>query len=189
MRKRILIGLGIALICSILFYVNLAATNNKNAKSAKAPVIIEESNTPDTTKASNTEAFYLDYEDSLDEVKNSADLIIVGTVVEQSEYGETGVKSTIKVTTSIKGTASNEIYVLKSGSLKDNEYILKKDKEYILLLGDQSKSGENTYFIKGGEQGCFLIDGDKLYAKDAVMADELVSGTNQVKAMLEYLSN
>jgi hypothetical protein len=204
MKKRLLIMFSITLLCSALMYVNLVSPSSNNAASAKAPVSIVESDTLDITRVNSTQAFYLDYEDTLEAVKDNADLIVVGKVIKQSEYGEVGVKNTIRVTNTIKGKAADEIYVLKSGSLKDNEYILKKGKEYILLLGDQSRSGENTYFIKGGEQGCFLIDGDRLYAKDSVMADELEniiefgaqeesmnakSSKNQVDVMLEYLSN
>ena len=170
----------------------------ENFNPAKVYQAIEEIDSLDTTRANNTEAFYLDYEESLEAVKNNADLIVVGKVIEQSEYGEIGIKNTIMVTNTIKGKAVDEIYVLKSGSLSDEAYILKEGKKYVLLLGDQSKSGENTYFIKGGEQGCFLIDDGVLSAKDAVMDKELKnmienenesmkSGTDQVKTMLDYL--
>lgn len=172
----------------------------ENFNPTKVYQAIEKSDSLDTTRANNIEAFYLDYEGSLEGVKNNADLIVVGKVIEQSEYGEIGIKNTIMVTNTIKGKAVDEIYVLKSGSLSDEDYILKEGKEYILLLGDQSKSGENTYFIKGGEQGCFLINDGVLYAKDAVMDKELKnmiknadanksmeSGADQVKAMLDYL--
>lgn len=138
------------------------------------------------------DASYLDYSESLSKIKSDADLIIAGRVVEQEQFSPISVKSKVEVIETFKGKKSDIIYVYQLGNMGDKE-ILDLSSEYFLLLGKQTDDKEDTFFIKGGVQGLFKKDNDKLINYDQFMRKELQrikqnkNYKNEVEAFTDFI--
>ncbi len=65
----------------------------------------------------------------------------------------------VELSNTIKGSSNDTIEVLQLND--DSVMEMEMDKDYILILGKQS-SHENTYYVKGGTQGIFEVDGNSL---------------------------
>lgn len=111
---------------------------------------------------------YGDGTGTLEEMKEASDLIIKGRVTEQELYGELGLMSTIEVAEVYKGTGDKIIKVLQLA--KDG--VLAEGVEYILFLGRQEDGSNDAFYVKGGLQGIFRIEGNNLLIYDKTMRED-----------------
>jgi len=109
-------------------------------------------------------------------MKDSAYVIAVGEVVSQHEPSRVAVGSVIQINKVYKGNPQEEIIVTQVGQINE-ETVLEQGKTYLLFLGDQEV--ENTYYVKGGEQGIILIDNEVLKPQDYIMKEDLNKRFNE----------
>ena len=117
-------------------------------------------------------ASYSDGSETISEMMDKAHQIISGSVLEQKQFSDFSVLSTVKVNDTIRGKKFEEIEIYQLGQIGDEE-LLSKDNEYILFLGLQGKEDENKFYIIGGTQGIFLKDDNSIQAYDIVMKNDL----------------
>ena len=113
-------------------------------------------------KSSHVDALYIDGEKSIEELAEKSDLIVRAKVYSQYEYNGISTISEVEISDCIKGSPEEKIQILQL----NDDHVLTEDNEYILILGKQKR---NTYYIKGGTQGIFLIEDDKVSAIDKYM--------------------
>lgn len=121
-------------------------------------------------KSSDVCALYIDGEKSIEELAESSDLIVRAKVYSQYEYNGISTISEVEISDCIKGSPEEKIQILQL----NDDHVLTEDNEYILILGKQKRNtyynkDGNTYYIKGGTQGIFLIEDDKVSVKDSDM--------------------
>lgn len=97
---------------------------------------------------------------SIDELTDSALMIVKGTVVAQSPHSAISVLATVKVTEVLKGDPldADTLEVFQLGKLpyeEENSLLLKPDAEYLLFLGRQDGESGNIFYVEGGQQGAF----------------------------------
>lgn len=123
------------------------------------------------SSGTNICVMYGDGSGTLKEMKDASDLIIKGRVTGQELSGELGLMSTVEMTEVYKGTGEETIRVLQLA--KDG--VLAEGVEYILFLGRQEGESNGEYYVKGGLQGIFRIDGDKLLIYDKIMREDFAA--------------
>lgn len=174
MKKVLIISLGI--VCLSMLLVYSLQVWNKNS-----PQNIPQSDTSsavvipfDSAKggfSSNVEATYSDMSRTLKDMKKSSDSIILGKVVEQKQYSDVSVASTVEVDKTYKGKSYDTVTIFQLGKIGDNS-ILTVDSEYVLFLGFQFDASKNDYYIKGGEQGAFKNEDGKITIKDMIIKED-----------------
>lgn len=177
MRKTI----GITVFCLLLFGLAIGYANvdnlgfNKHVDASMNKIspkpdqdyqqaIIEPVN------GARVDAIYVDGVKEISELKENAELIVIGKVQKQSQYGEVGILSKVKISKTIRGKEFSEIEVIQ---INNEDELLKKGEEYILLLGKQKDGTEDRYYIKGGYQGAFHNCDGNLYNIDSKMREEV----------------
>lgn len=148
--------------------------------------------------ADRVDALYNDIENSIEALVEASDTIIIGKAASQSE-SDSGISTftTVKISKTLKGNTLETIEVLQ---LNGNE-VLNIGSEYLLILGIQSNH-ENTYYIKGGEQGIFFTDiNGQLRIKDESMKEDFENlksnsnlnardaQTDELKLLINYIQN
>lgn len=128
------------------------------------------------------DATYADGASSLEDMKGKADKIVDGVVESQVQYSPVSVESTLSVKANIKGKEFHKVKIYQIGVIGDPE-VLQLDKEYVLCLGNQGKSDENIYYIKGGIQGVFLIDNEKIVTYDSIMKNDIIKLVNSKETL------
>ncbi|KOP66782.1 hypothetical protein AMS62_17225 [Bacillus sp. FJAT-18019] len=179
-RLAIILSSGV-LLCSIAFIIIFTSQPNFS-NSEKKPPTAQGSKTeePETStppkKPLSVHASYSDFNVDLEAMKDSAYVIAVGKVVSQHEPSRVAVGSVIQINKVYKGNPQEEIIVTQVGQVNE-ETVLEPNKTYLLFLGDQEV--ENTYYVKGGEQGIFLIDNEILKPQDYIMKEDLKKRFNE----------
>ncbi|MBS3982239.1 MAG: hypothetical protein KGZ41_00405 [Dethiobacter sp.] len=141
-------------------------------------------------------ATYTDITDTIKEMTADSELIAMVRLVSRRQYSPIAVASTATVNKVIKGNyTDDEIVVFQIGSLGGSqEELLNVDREYLLFLGKQDDEQPNTFYIKGGVQGMFYAEGNRIVAHDPRFADQISRATltggltaleTLVKSMLE----
>jgi len=145
-------------------------------------------------------ADYGDYSSSLKEMKENADLIVIGKPVSVIKRGEYGVTSNIEVISTLKGKKFDAIKLMQLGkvdqNLRTDGDVLPFNQTYILFLGKQEDGEPNTFYVRAGWQGAFLEDANgKLWSNDSTMNDELNTLLNKNKgkkekdALVEFITD
>lgn len=195
-RKNVAIAVCGALLIGICSYGYTTFKDNNIVKTSTLPeegLKLGDSSEVDAFKdiklseVVSVDGNILDYSDSLKEMKQNSDIIVVGKVISQEQFSHISVKSTVSVSEKLKGKdiASN-ISIFQLGNLSDPTELLQPNKEYTLFLGKQSDDKSDTYYIKGAHQGAFLHDNGKLVNPDKVMKDELKKMVDTSKSIKEY---
>lgn len=138
-----------------------------HSEEARTPIEVSE-----ITKTSNNATITGTYTGhvSLEELKSLAELIVMGTVIEDKSFNRISAISTIKVEKTYKGVTYDTIYIYRLNNL---ESYLTPNEAYILFLGKQGDSSEDSFYVMGGTQGAMRIKGEELIVKDYTMMEQL----------------
>lgn len=120
---------------------------------------------------------------SIEELTDSALMIVKGTVVAQNTHSAISVLATVNVTEVLKGDPldADTLEVFQLGKLpyeEETSLLLKPDAEYLLFLGRQDGESANIFYIEGGQQGAFRnADGKVVQAAPLLPSTELNPST------------
>lgn len=133
-------------------------------------------------------ATYGDGSASIKEMKKNADSIVTGQVESQKQFSESSIVTTFRVENCYKGLRFDTIDIYQLGAL-GVEGVLEPGKQYTLFLGLQGEPHENKFYIKGGVQGVFEVQNEKLVIKDSVMTEDFkkVKSNNKTESDIELL--
>lgn len=155
----------------VIVYYNTRNNSNGTNDILEEPNI--QYNIPNTVSA-----LYINTVDTIDQLIDEAQIIIMGEVINQREH-EAGLSiiSEVKVKEIYLGEVEND--VIEVLQLK-GENVVKDDKAYVLALKRQGDI-YNQYFVLGGTQGIFEIHDNKLEVLDTILKDDMEKYyTNQV---------
>lgn len=176
-RKRLAIMLSSGvLLCSIAVIFTFASQSDSSMPEKKSPTAQgsltddPETSTPTKKKPLSVDGLVIDFNADIEAMRDQSYVIAAGKVVSQHETSRVAVRSVVQLNKVYKGNPLDEINVTQLGQINE-ETVLEQSKTYLLFLGDQGV--ENTYFVKGGEQGIFLIDNEILKPQEHVMREDL----------------
>lgn len=169
------------------------SNNSDNESSATNNTLIDFSRSYSVDDDIEAEVFasYADGYYTIDDLIESADVIVKGTVSSVKEERKAGVFFSFEIKSVIKGDykSKDTITVL---TLKDQS-ILKEGESYILALELDSFYEETTYHVLGGYQGNFSMEGNKIKAADSKFdkeIEEIIAGEEDSSLLpLDKLSN
>jgi len=111
-----------------------------------------------------------DYSESLPDMLEYADLIIIGRVVKQDNFGDLSVLTEVKVSRTVKGKNYDIVNVLQ---LKDG-YELTIGEEYLLALASQPPDYEEDFYaVCASFQGAFRQVGTRIETYDEAFVPEI----------------
>lgn len=128
---------------------------------------------------------------SIEELAQSAPLIVTGTVVAQNPHSAISVLATVNVKEVLKGEPpdGDSLQVFQLGKLpyEEDSLLLAPDAEYLLFLGRQDGERANIFFVEGGQQGAFRnADGKIVQADPRLPAAALTPSTPGPTGMSEF---
>lgn len=166
MKKLIVVVTTLSITAVIIAFTQI----NHNDKRIEISVISSQLHQKNSSVRVNAD--YSDYSLNIEEMNEKAQLIITGTVINQEQFNDLVVVSTVKVTSVHKGKAWDEIQVNEFGTIGDSN-VLGINQEYVLFLGEQG-TGDNQHYITGGEQGAFeIVENGMLENIDPIMTEEI----------------
>lgn len=191
MKRKYLVLMLTIFVVAVASSISYVLINNSLSPNSNNKVAIID--LPDFPKETikRVYACYGDGSFTLKEMKDKAKQIVSGVVLEQKQFSQMSVVSTVKVTDTIRGKDFDSIEIYQLGRIGDEE-VLSEGTDYILFLGIQGGNpDENEFYIVGGIQGIFTKKDDDIKAFDYTMANDLkkISQEDKIKSKTEFFDN
>ncbi|ANE45870.1 hypothetical protein SY83_05625 [Paenibacillus swuensis] len=205
-RNYIILSLGLVAVISTAIganifdgtsqaLVNNTTTPNTSVQTVSAEGMLKHTETIAKKYEGKIDATYGDGVNNLQELKEKAQFIVRGKVIQQENNNAMTVTNLIKVTKAYKNEVLKEIKVLQVGQIGGEE-VLEKDSEYILFLNPQEGRVNEYYVVGANVQGQFKHDqnGNSLDNHDLKLLKEIQNkslndGTSELSAMENFIAN
>jgi hypothetical protein len=168
--------------CMILLSLSAAACDTEPSQTTST-----ESTTTDNQSILTISGSWASYYANMEELSREADLIAYGEIDRVIEVQEQIVghnpkgdmihyytNFNFKISQVLKGDGIEEAVIHQMGAagkmVVPDDPMFKKGEEYVLFL---HKTETGIYFVLGGPQGRFMVDGGKVFSMDNIIGDKV----------------